>query len=238
MSQSTESPFFKTIFEDNHVLVISKPAGLLSQGDDSGHANLVDILREIWGRPYVGLVHRLDRNTSGLMVVAKRSKSAERLTESLQSGQLVRHYEAVLSGDLSRLESSGKKFNWQDLLLKNPKTNLVEVVLADTPGAKMARLEGQLLKVAQFKTQAFTLVRFELETGRSHQIRVQAASRGFPLVGDVKYGFRPSFFEGPTKNSPRTCLHSCFLRFPHPVGDRPLLEFKDEIPEDMKVYFG
>ena len=91
---------FEILFEDQHLIVLSKAPGILSQGDISGEPSLVDLLRTHFGRNYVGLIHRLDRNTSGLMIVAKRSKSAERLTEQLQNGILVRKYRAILEGSL------------------------------------------------------------------------------------------------------------------------------------------
>src|SRR6476620_8069363 len=106
----------KIIFEDQHLIVLSKPAGLLSQGEHKGDENLVDWLRAYLGRPYVGLVHRLDRNTSGLMVVAKRTKSAQRLTDSLQKGDLERTYLAWLVGNLK------ETVQWQHSLVKDPKT--------------------------------------------------------------------------------------------------------------------
>jgi 23S rRNA pseudouridine1911/1915/1917 synthase len=88
----------KILFEDTHVIVLSKPAGMLSQGDISGDESLVDWLRTYLGRNYVGLIHRLDRNTSGIMIIGKRSKSANRLTESLQKGDLERSYIAIVEG--------------------------------------------------------------------------------------------------------------------------------------------
>ena len=92
----------KIIFEDKNIIVLDKPAGLLSQGDISGEKNLVDWLRRLLGRHYVGLVHRLDRNTSGIMVVAKRTKAAKRLSASLQEGQLNRIYLAWIIGNLKK----------------------------------------------------------------------------------------------------------------------------------------
>src|SRR6476619_1891401 len=112
----------KIIFEDPHLLVLSKPAGMLSQGEHRGDENLVDWLRIYLGRPYVGLIHRLDRNTSGVMVVAKRTKSAQRLTDSLQKGDVTRTYWAWVVGSLLRQNQ------WTHHLIKNPKTNLVQVV--------------------------------------------------------------------------------------------------------------
>src|SRR6185312_17156504 len=93
MTKAAQTVFTpKILFEDQHLIVLSKPAGLLSQGEKTGDENLVDWLRTYLGRPYVGLVHRLDRNTSGIMVVAKRTKSAQRLTDALQKGDLHRSY--------------------------------------------------------------------------------------------------------------------------------------------------
>lgn len=211
----------KTVFEDTHVLVISKPAGLLSQGEISGEPNLVDWCRAHFGRNYVGLVHRLDRNTSGLMVIAKRSKSAERLTASLQSGELVRTYEALLSGNLLA------PAEWVHSLKKNESTNLSAVVKTTTPGAKEARLK--VIPLAHYKTadggEAFTHAEFKLDTGRSHQIRVQSSAMHHPLVGDAKYG-------GPTNLLQRPALHSAFLSFPHPMT-KETLRFRDELASDL-----
>lgn len=134
---ATEIPF---LYEDQHLVVLNKPAGLLSQGESTGDENLVDLLRVRFGRNYVGLVHRLDRNTSGLMVVAKRSKAANRLTESLQRGKLIRRYLCVVEGKVlpptgyvgragSKNSPSGRGADqgWTELshwLVKNEKTNL------------------------------------------------------------------------------------------------------------------
>jgi len=193
---------------------------------------LVDILREEWGRPYVGLVHRLDRNTSGLMVVAKRSKAAQRLTESLKKGDLLRHYEAILMGDLST-DPNTNVFTWQNWLLKDSKTNTVRVVKEGTPGAKLAVLRGEKLGVSTISGQPISHVRFVLDTGRSHQIRVQSAYQNHPLLGDLKYGFKP--FQG--VDIERTLLHSTFIKFPHPVGGRAWIEFHEPLPADMKKFF-
>jgi len=197
---------FEIIFEDQHLIVLSKAPGVLSQGDISGEPSLVEHLREHFGRHYVGLIHRLDRNTSGLMIVAKRSKSAERLTDQLQKGILVRKYRAVLEGILT------VPATWKQSLLKNEKTNEVRVVPAGTPGSKAASLKVLPIKNFDFKGDSFTLAEFELETGRSHQIRVQSATMKYPLIGDTKYGSAhgKSLFSRPA-------LHSCYLEFEHPI---------------------
>ena len=128
-------------YEDPNLLVLSKPPGLLSQGEKTGDINLVDILREYFGRHYVGLIHRLDRNTSGLMVVAKRSKSAERLSEGLKSGELKRGYQAWLHGTLK----VGLSSKWEDKILKDEKTNVSKVV-RQHPSAKSAILNFKVVK--------------------------------------------------------------------------------------------
>ncbi len=215
---------FKIFFEDQHLLVLSKPAGLLSQGDHSGDENLVDLLRVYFGRNYVGLVHRLDRNTTGLMVVAKRSKSADRLSEQLKDGRLIRHYHAILWGKLEGIHS------WKHRLLKNEKTNEVSVIpLHDKSRGKEAVLKVFSIKnFAHPQTQdALTLARFELETGRSHQIRVQSSAAQHPLIGDSKYGNVKckSLFSRPA-------LHSSFLSFAHPMTQENL-SFQERYPVDI-----
>jgi 23S rRNA pseudouridine1911/1915/1917 synthase len=220
---------YQIYFEDQHLVVLSKSPGLLSQGDSSGEESLVDLLREYFGRNYVGLVHRLDRNTSGLMIVAKRSKAAERLVKQLQDGDLVRKYHAILFGNLS----SATSLTWKHTLLKNEKTNEVRVVREGTPGGKIAVLK--VTPVAHFNHPTshdpLTLAQFELETGRSHQIRVQSFASGYPLIGDKKYGTAKSMtlFHRPA-------LHSCELSFNHPMSQERL-NFSERHSFDMQSVF-
>lgn len=217
----------KILFEDNHLIVVAKPAGLLSQGEITGDANLVDWCRGHFGRNYVGLVHRLDRFTSGLMVVAKRSKAAERLTKALQDGELVRVYRAILEGELK------SEAEWRHFLKKNPATNTSTVVRAETTGAKSAVL---YVKPIAIKTAAgglrLTLAEFRLETGRSHQIRAQAAAMGFPLLGDAKYGAKYD-----SLHFPRPALHSARMEFPHPMT-KEVLRFEEPLPSDLERIVG
>ncbi len=215
------------LFEDQHLLVLSKPAGLLSQGDSSGDTNLVDLLRVYFGRNYVGLIHRLDRNTSGLMVVAKRSKSAERLSEQLQNGTLVRKYHAILFGTLTGDQ------HWEHYLLKNEKTNEVRAVSASTQGAKKSVLNVKALQNFMHPQSGdpLTLALFELETGRSHQIRVQSAASKLPLIGDTKYGAAKS-----STLFNRPALHSSYLSFEHPMSGESLT-FEQRYPSDMLDFF-
>jgi 23S rRNA pseudouridine1911/1915/1917 synthase len=223
------NPPFQILFEDQHLLVLSKTPGLLSQGDASGEASLVDLLRVHFGRHYVGLIHRLDRNTSGLMVVAKRSKSAERLTAQLQSGELERHYHALLYGRMS--SSSPQK--WEHLMLKNMNTNEVKIVTRMIPGAKTASLQVTPVKTFSHpETQdPITIARFTLETGRSHQIRAQSLAMNHPLIGDRKYGTDKSvaLFH-------RSALHSCSISFTHPMS-KERLHFEERYAFDMIQFF-
>jgi 23S rRNA pseudouridine1911/1915/1917 synthase len=206
------------LFEDTHLAIINKPAGLLSQGDISGEENLVDILRKHFGRNYVGLVHRLDRNTSGLMIVAKRSKSADRLTQSLQKGLLKRGYLAFLSGSLSQ------KLKWTHHLVKDEKTNTVRCYQEARPQSKVAIMQVEALSQHRHGT----LCRIELETGRSHQIRVQSAFEGHALLGDTKYA-PPEI----AQKAHRPALHSAFLSVPHPMTQENL-SFEIPWPDDLK----
>lgn len=208
--------------EDTHLLVLSKPAGLLSQGESSGEPHLVDWLRQYLDRPYVGLIHRLDRNTSGLMVVAKRTKSARRLTLQLQNGKLTRAYRAWLVGRLER------PARWEHFLLKDEARNEVRAVPGPRAGAKQAALEATPLGFGSWHGLTLTLAELVLETGRSHQIRAQAAASGLPLLGDIKYGPRNvgSAFGRPA-------LHSFRLEFDHPMSADHRI-YEDPLPEDMR----
>jgi len=211
------------LFEDQHLVVLSKPAGLLSQGEKTGDDNLVDWLRGYFGRQYVGLIHRLDRNTSGIMVVAKRTKSAQRLTEALQSGELHRSYLAWIGGELKQPQQ------WRHFLSKNEKTNTVRVVKGNDKsaggGAKEAALRVRPLLAGQFQGSLITLAEFVLETGRSHQIRAQAAHEKHALIGDAKYGGLNGFS--------RPALHSYQLSFPHPMS-KEAMTFRAPLPDDFK----
>ena len=223
MKKSIAPP--KIIFEDKHLVVLSKPAGLLSQGEETGDNNLVDWLRDYFDRHYVGLVHRLDRNTSGAMVVAKRTKAARRLTESLTSGKLSRTYRALLFGTLS------KKTKWQHYLLKDPQKNKVKVFKKSQPKSKEALLTLKAIGQGKIKEEVLSFIEFTLETGRSHQIRAQAAYEGYPLLGDVKYGIKKH--EALSKSFKRLALHSYEISFPHPMSSE-VLKFTDPLPDCMQ----
>ena len=172
--------------EDNHLLVLYKPAGLLAQGDETGAANLLD-LAKAWikqrhhkpGRVFLGLVQRLDRPVAGVMLFARTSKAAARLSAQLRTRQTRKVYLAVLEG---RLPSDCGRLT--DHIERQGR--LSRIALQATAASREARLSYRVLETADDRS----LVEVELETGRKHQIRLQLAHIGCPIVGDVRYGAR------------------------------------------------
>ena len=177
------------LFSDKQIVVCVKPVGL-----DSEH-ELPAALKEALGGE-IFPIHRLDKNVGGVMVYARTRQSAASLSKAVQDGTLVKEYVALVHG------TPPESGDWADLLFKDSSKNKVFVVKKERKGVKKARLEFRTLRAGED-----SLVRIRLHTGRSHQIRVQFASRGFPLVGDHKYGARDSF------SAPM--LFSCCLTFPH-----------------------
>jgi 23S rRNA pseudouridine1911/1915/1917 synthase len=201
------------LFEDNHCLAINKPAGLLSQGDASGDPSLVDIgmlyLKCRYQKPgkvYLGLLHRLDRPTSGVVLLAKTSKAASRLSAQFREGTVSKVYWAVVEGNPREEEGE-----WVDLLEKDARQNRSGVVLEDGPSSKEARVAFRVLE------RSLRSAKLELRpaTGRSHQLRVQLAQRGLPIIGDRKYGAttRLEALDGHA----RIALHARQLSFTHPT---------------------
>lgn len=173
------------LYEDNHILVVVKPANLPVQADSSGDEDLLNILKRYIGNKYqkpgnvyMGLVHRLDRPVGGVMVFARTSKAASRLSQAFATHDQDRHYWAVVQGKLAQAQTL------EDTLCKDGATGMVRVVKPGTPGGKPAKLKTIPLK----EKNNLTLTEVELFTGRSHQIRVQHAHAGHPLWGDARYG--------------------------------------------------
>ncbi len=174
------------LFEDNHLLVVEKPVNLLSQADHSGSPDLLSLLKD-WikqrdqkpGQVFLGLVQRLDRPVGGVMVFAKTSKAASRLADQVRQRTLQKTYLAVVAGVVDPPE--GTLTDW---LQKDHHSNTVRVIESGLPQAKQAILHYERIAVHANKS----LLRIQLETGRSHQIRVQLAHCGHPLLGDHKYG--------------------------------------------------
>ena len=213
------------LFEDNHCLAVAKPAPLLTQGVPPGiptlEAMVKAYLKERYHKPgnvYLGIPHRLDRPVSGVVLFARNSKAARRLAEQFQNRQVKKVYWAVvepaLSGELPPVEGV-----WEDWLLKVKEQARSERVTEDTVGARRAVLRFRRLR----ESENGALLEIEPETGRMHQIRVQAASRGWPVLGDVLYGARLPF--GPPAELPRNriiALHARSLTFLHPIRYEPL----------------
>lgn len=176
------------LYTDRQIVVLLKPVGM-----DSEQELPQEILRELGGEIYP--VHRLDRNVGGCMVYARTRPAAAALSRAIQDGSMVKEYVARVHG------CPPEAGDWQDLLWKDSSKNKVFVVKRERKGVKAARLEFHRLEAGEC-----SLVRIRLHTGRSHQIRVQFASRGYPLVGDHKYGARDE--------ATAPMLFSCALTFP------------------------
>lgn len=178
------------LYEDNHLLIAVKPPNMPVQGDISGDPDFLTLLKEDIksrynkpGNVFLGLVHRLDRPVGGVMVFAKTSKAASRLSEQIRNHQMEKIYLCVVQGCPEVL-----KGRLTDNLLKDKNTNIVSVVEKGTSGAKQAILDYEVLS----QSQGLSLIEVNLLTGRSHQIRVQMSNNGTPLVGDTKYGYQGS----------------------------------------------
>lgn len=197
------------IHEDNHLLVVDKPPNVLSQGDRTGDLDMVtrlkaDIKRRYRkpGNVYLGLIHRLDRPVGGVMVFAKTSKAASRLSDQLRKGIFKKIYLAVLRGKPTKVEGRLRHY-----LQKNKKINRVFSVSKNTPGAKEAVLDYQVIDTRE----GLSLVKVFLHTGRPHQIRVQFAESGCPLYGDQRYGRKLN------KRGQQIALWSHQVEFMHPT---------------------
>jgi 23S rRNA pseudouridine1911/1915/1917 synthase len=216
------------LFEDNHCLVVNKPAGLLSQGDETGEPSLVDLakayLKTTYRKPgnvYVGLIHRLDRPTSGVVLLARTSKSAGRLSAQFRAGAVEKCYRAVVEG--RPIEREGE---WIDWLAKDERTNRVAIVpAAASPRSKEAVVAFRLIE----EWRRYSVLELEPKTGRSHQLRVQLAHRGLPIVGDRKYGARSLLRAA--DGGFRIALHAERLTFTHPTR-REVLSVHAPAPAD------
>lgn len=196
------------LYEDNHVIVVEKPINVLSQGDNTGDLSLLDMVKEYVkvkynkpGNVYIGLVHRLDRPVGGIMVFARTSKAASRLSKQVSERCFTKKYYAIVSGKLEKSEDT-----FIDYLKKLDNGNTVV-----SKDGKRAVLSYKVLEYN--KNINASLVDISLETGRHHQIRVQFASRGHALLGDQRYG---------KQDKSQIALYSYELEFVHPVTNERL----------------
>lgn len=180
----------KVIYEDNHIIVVEKMPNIPSQADKTKDLDMLTLVKEYIkekynkpGNVYLGLVHRLDRPVGGIMIFAKTSKSASRLSNQIREKNFKKKYLAVVDGKFQ--EKTG---TLEDYLYKDERNNISRVVNKDKKNAKLARLDYEVLKYNEIKN--LSLVKVNLHTGRHHQIRVQLSHSGHSIFGDQKYGKR------------------------------------------------
>ena len=217
----------QVVFEDNHLLVINKKAGQLVQGDKTGDESLLDSLKNFIkikdkkpGNVFLGLVHRIDRPTSGLVIYAKTSKALTRLTQMVKNREIKKTYWAVVPK--VEIPKSQRLIHY---LKKNEKNNKSTVFPKPSEGAKESILNYEIIKTLD----NFQLLEIDLETGRHHQIRAQLSKIGVPIKGDLKYGSPRSNPDGGIH------LHARKLEFVHPVTNENLVLIA-KVPENDPVW--
>lgn len=200
------------LYEDQEILVCMKPAGIPTQTKRIGAPDMVSLLKNYLhdshpesGSPYLAVIHRLDQPVEGLLVFARTPAAAKSLNRQLTASGFGKYYLAILSSVPSRKEST-----LEDYMIKDSRTNTSRICSPDTPGSKSARLHYKVLRTQN----GLALTEIHLDTGRHHQIRVQTAHLGCPVVGDIKYGSPLS--------SRQLCLYAAQLSFCHPKTGRAL----------------
>ncbi len=214
------------LHEDNHIIVVLKPQNVPSCEDESKDKDLLTMIKEYiketynkQGNVYLGLVHRLDRPTGGVMVFAKSSKAAARLSEQMKEGDFEKKYYTVLVG-----KPREEKATLTHYMKKNVVNNMVYVCPSTVQGAKFAQLD---YKVLEYKD-GLSLAEVRLHTGRSHQIRVQMSSIGTPVYGDMRYG-------GDKAKKGYLALWAYYLSFTHPVSKERMV-FRVQPPKDLRPW--
>jgi 23S rRNA pseudouridine1911/1915/1917 synthase len=215
------------LYEDNHCLVVNKPAGVLSQAAAAGDPCLVswagDYLKARYhkpGRVYIGLVHRLDRPTSGAIVLARTSKAASRLSGQFRSGRVDKMYWAIVEGRPELPEG-----HWDDILQKHRRLNRVRLVADPGSYGRVCQVNYRVVKSGG----GFCKLELHPASGRSHQLRVQLAGRGLPILGDRKYGAKQLLMA--EDGNRRIALHARKLRFEHPTREE-LISIVAPVPGD------
>ena len=200
----------KILFEDNHIIVVEKPVNIPSQADKTGDEDMLTIIKKYLikkynkpGDAYLGLVHRLDRPTGGVMVFAKTSKAASRLSEQVREKKFEKEYLVIVDGKLEKETGI-----FEDYMIKNEQKNVSKIVDSKNKNAKIAKLEYEVIKYNEETN--LSVVKVKLYTGRHHQIRVQFSSRNHSVYGDQKYGTRG--------RGKQLCLWAYKLSFFHPIS--------------------
>ncbi len=213
----------KIVYEDNHLIIVNKSSSELVQGDKTGDASLIDkvklYIKEKYNKPgevFLGLVHRLDRPTSGLVIFARTSKSLTRMNKLFKDKKVVKKYWAVVDKAPPKKEETLTHY-----LKKNVKQNKSYPCSKDDKNAKQSSLHYKLLK----SSDNYYLLEIELFTGRHHQIRAQLAAIGCKIKGDMKYGFPRSNKNGGIH------LHARYLEFIHPVS-KAKISITADLPDD------
>lgn len=227
----------EVLYEDNHIIIVNKAAGEIVQGDKTGDSTLADAvkayIKEKYAKPgevFLGIVHRLDRPVSGVVVYARTSKALSRLNEMFRLGKVHKTYYAITPNiPLARSGqpqlSIGSPTNLVHFLTRNERQNKAYAHLHEVPGSKRASLDATILKVGD-NTQ---LLEVNLHTGRHHQIRCQLATIGYPIRGDLKYGAPRSNPDG------SICLHARHIEFVHPVS-KQLISVTAPYPQQLNVW--
>jgi len=207
-------PDLKILYEDNHIIAVNKPAGMLVQGDKTGDETLGDIVKQYIkekyekpGEVFLGVVHRIDRPVSGVVLYARTTKALQRLNEMFQKREIQKTYWAIVQARPEK--ESDLLVNY---LRKNEEKNMSRVVSAETKGALKCELEYKLIA----ESDNYWLLEVDPHTGRHHQIRVQLANIGCIIKGDLKYGAKRS------NKDASICLHARHIQFIHPVKKEPV----------------
>ena len=202
------------IYEDNHIIIVSKRAGDIVQGDKTGDTPLSETvklyIKDTCHKPgdvFLGVVHRLDRPVSGLVVFARTSKALSRLSEMFRTRSVRKTYWAIVGNQPP--QSEGTLTHW---LTRNPKNNTARAYEREVPGSKLAVLDYRVIA----RSDRYWLLEVDLHTGRHHQIRCQLAKMGCPIRGDLKYGAPRSLPDGGIS------LHARRVSFEHPVSHLPI----------------
>lgn len=228
---NNEEIYLKILYEDNHIIVVEKLVNIPSQGDKTGDIDMLTIikqyLKEKYNKPgnvYLGLIHRLDRPVGGVMVFAKTSKAAGRLSEQVREKIFRKKYLVIANGKLEE-----EKDILKDYLLKNEKNNISKVVKEGTRNSKYAELDYEVLKYDSELN--LSVLKINLHTGRHHQIRVQLSSRDHSIYGDQKYGGRG--------HGKQICLWAYELTIQHPITKEEMT-FKSipELDKSWKILEG